>query len=104
MREVSYIPDGPGHYLVVTESGSWHYLDLDEVLVWQRIPGREARRSRYDYLKVIVRSVEGGWEVGQFGALTVRGASPAVTYTTSRIRGIAVLDEIELDPRIDPSG
>jgi hypothetical protein len=29
MHEVGEIPDGPDHYFIHTESGTWHYLNLD---------------------------------------------------------------------------
>jgi hypothetical protein len=103
MREVNFIPEDRGHYMAHTESGSWHYLDLDLPLRWLRLQGAGAIPSQFDYLDVTLQALAGGWELGGFGHLIPLKQDTlhsCVTYVTSRIRGLVRLDEDDIDPRI----
>jgi hypothetical protein len=96
MTNFDKVPDEPGVYRVVTQSGTMHILTVAGRISWERRPGPGAGTERYNFSARNLSELGPGWEVGQQGFLVVAHQSylgGATTHLTATI--ITITDEPE---------
>jgi photosystem II stability/assembly factor-like uncharacterized protein len=92
MTTLDALPNEPGVFTVLTESGTTHVISSKEGrLVWERRPPTGTFVGAYDFEPVRISSLGDGWRVGECGFLWVADETyltGATWHRTARIVSI----------------